>query len=58
MPDFVPLPECEGPRLQPYNAKHAPDIDFLEHIGQGVHAHVFKVKIDGKIFALKIVCQS
>lgn len=30
-------------------------MEFLEHLGEGLHAHVMKVKISGYIYALKVV---
>ncbi|KAI0455163.1 kinetochore Sim4 complex subunit FTA2-domain-containing protein [Xylaria acuta] len=52
--DLVPLPECDGPKLKPFNFQGPQKIEFLEHLGEGLHAHVFKVKILGQIYALKL----
>lgn len=54
MPTLSPLPDCEGPKLHPYKADGTPNISFLDLIGQGAHGFVFKVEIDGRIFALKV----
>lgn len=54
MPDLPPVPDCEGPQLQPYQSSGTPEITFLEELGRGAHGHVFKVQIDGKVFALKV----
>lgn len=54
----VPLPVAEGPRLHPFPAYQdgkTPDIEFLEHLGTGAAAHVFKARIAGQIYALKVV---
>ncbi|OTA61609.1 hypothetical protein K449DRAFT_406042 [Hypoxylon sp. EC38] len=52
--DLVPLPRCEGPKLEPFEFNGPQRIDFLEYIGEGLHAHVFKVKIQEKVYALKL----
>ncbi|KAJ4412865.1 hypothetical protein N0V82_008716 [Gnomoniopsis sp. IMI 355080] len=54
MRGLPPLPDCEGPQLHPYQSSGTPEITFLEEIGVGAHGHVFKVRIEGKIFALKV----
>ncbi|KAI3394429.1 hypothetical protein diail_2679 [Diaporthe ilicicola] len=54
MSDLRPVPDCEGPRLHPYSLKGTPEIEFIDEIGKGAHGYVFKVKIDGKILALKV----
>jgi hypothetical protein len=53
--DLVPLPQCEGPKLQPFDFGGMQAIEFLEDLGAGLHAHVFKVAIRGQIYALKLV---
>ncbi len=53
--DLVPLPRCDGPKLQPFDFHGKQQIEFLEYIGEGSHAHVFKVKIHKQIYALKLV---
>lgn len=57
--DLVPLPQnCPGPTLKPFDfGGHAQKrkIEFLEYLGEGLHSHVFKIKILGQICALKLV---
>jgi hypothetical protein len=54
--DLVPLPLCDGPKLPPFDFGDGPqDIEFLDYLGQGLHAHVFKVRIFGREYALKLV---
>ncbi|KAI0554208.1 kinetochore Sim4 complex subunit FTA2-domain-containing protein [Xylaria curta] len=52
--DLVPLPRCDGPKLQPFDFGGPQAIEFLEYVGEGLHAHVFKVAIRGQIYALKL----
>ncbi|KAI1380575.1 kinetochore Sim4 complex subunit FTA2-domain-containing protein [Hypoxylon crocopeplum] len=52
--DLVPLPRCDGPKLKPFTFRRSQKIEFLEYIGEGSHAHVFKVRIQEKIYALKL----
>ncbi|KAJ9130230.1 Kinetochore complex Sim4 subunit Fta2 [Pleurostoma richardsiae] len=52
--DLVPLPRCDGPKLKPFDFQGTQTIEFLEHVGEGLHAHVFKVQILGQIYALKL----
>lgn len=54
MPDLPPVPDCEGPQLYPYQPNGTANIVFLEEIGKGLRGCVFKVQIDGKLFALKV----
>lgn len=56
--DLVPLPRCNGPKIKPFDFQGPQKIEFLEHIGEGVHAHVFKVKIKGQVYALKLVSET
>ncbi len=53
-----PLPWFRGPKLGPFEFRDETqrNITFLEHVGGGVHAEVFRVTIDGSIYALKVVC--
>lgn len=55
--DLVPLPPCDGPKLKAFDFKGKQAIEFLEYAGEGLHAHVFKVRIKNKIYALKLVCE-
>ncbi|KAL8820976.1 MAG: hypothetical protein Q9191_007406 [Dirinaria sp. TL-2023a] len=59
-----PLPDCNGPRLQPFEDPKA-TVDFKRLISDGNltdssaggHAHVFEALIQSKTYALKIVRQ-
>lgn len=56
--DLVPLPHCVGPKLKPFAFPGdglKQNIEFLEYIGEGSHAHVFKIKVSDQIYALKLV---
>lgn len=55
--DLVPLPRCDGPKLKPFDFQGPQKIEFLEYLGWGLHSHVFKVKVLGKIYALKLVSE-
>ncbi len=52
-----PSPWFRGPKLAPFKFcdEDKRDITFLGHIGGGAHAEVFRVTIDGSIYALKVV---
>ncbi|KEZ41065.1 hypothetical protein SAPIO_CDS7118 [Scedosporium apiospermum] len=52
--DLVPLPLCDGPKLKPFDFQGPQKIEFLDYLGEGLHAHVLKVKILGQIYALKL----
>lgn len=54
---MVPLPYCDGPKLKPFVFQGPQKIEFLEYLGEGLHAHVFKVKVLGQIYALKLVSE-
>lgn len=56
--DLDPLPLCEGPKLEAFKFKGPRDIVFVKHLRSGVHSHVFQVKIQDEIYALKLVSQS
>jgi predicted Ser/Thr protein kinase len=54
--DLVPLPQVDGPKLAPFKSKDGQqNIEFLEYLGWGLHSHVFKVRIEGNYYALKLV---
>ena len=53
--DLVPLPLCDGPKLEAFDFQGQQKIEFLEYLGYGSHSYVFKVKILGQIYALKLV---
>jgi hypothetical protein len=56
--DLVPLPRVNGPKLAPFDFRGPQKIEFLEHLGEGTHSHVLKVRILGQIYALKLVSVS
>jgi hypothetical protein len=55
-----PLPNCEGPKLHPFTHSHA-RIEWLERLDaerashSGPEGYVFKVRIESRIYALKVV---
>lgn len=50
------LPNVPGPKTYPFESGSKQlQIDFINEIGSGLHGVVWKVKINGEIFALKIV---
>lgn len=49
------LPLGEGPKLKPFDFEGPQSIEFLEFLGRGTHSQVFKVKIDQKLLAIKVV---
>lgn len=53
--DLVPLPRCDGPKLEPFDFQGPQEIEFLEYLGEGAHSHVVKVRIRSEIYALKLV---
>ncbi|KAF9766580.1 hypothetical protein IL306_000988 [Fusarium sp. DS 682] len=52
--DLVPLPQCDGPKLKAFDFQGPQKIEFLEHVGDGIHSYVFKVKIRDHTYALKL----
>ena len=53
------FPKVPGPKLKRFGSdSRALDIEFIEHLGKGIHGHVWKVRIDSTVYALKIVCKS
>ncbi|KAI1074296.1 kinetochore Sim4 complex subunit FTA2-domain-containing protein [Whalleya microplaca] len=52
--DLGPLPQCPGPKLGPFDFQGPQKIEFLEILGEGLHAIVFKVRILGQVYALKV----
>lgn len=53
-----PLPQFRGPKLEPFRFVHdqTRDIEFLDPLGRGAHAEVWRVSIGGSVYALKLVC--
>lgn len=52
-----PLPRIPGPKLEPFRGTATADIEFIAFIGneQDMDSKVCKVRIDGKVYALKVV---
>ncbi|KAI0017099.1 kinetochore Sim4 complex subunit FTA2-domain-containing protein [Xylariomycetidae sp. FL0641] len=49
------LPDVPGPKLYPFDNGDTPvKIDFIEEVGHGLHSLIWKVRINGKEYALKI----
>lgn len=53
----LPLPRVPGPKLEPFQGTATADIEFIAFIGsnEDMDSKVWKVRIDGKIWALKVV---
>lgn len=53
----VPLPDMEGPKLEPFRGTASADIRFERFLSssQDLDSKVFRVSIDGRTYALKIV---
>lgn len=53
----LPLPRITGPKLKPFRGTATVDIEFIAFIGndQNMDSKVWKVRIDGKVYALKVV---
>ncbi|KAK8039463.1 hypothetical protein PG993_007874 [Apiospora rasikravindrae] len=50
--DEACIPE---PRLHPFDTGGEPLVlDFIKKLGEGIHAHVWKVRINGELYALKL----
>lgn len=54
---LLPLPRIGGPKLQPFGGIATADIEFTRFVGgeDDVDSKVWKVSIDSKYYALKIV---
>lgn len=53
MPLFPTVP---GPKLRQFGKTSQPlDIKYIDFLGHGLHAFVWKVSINGGIYALKVV---
>ena len=61
---FDELPRIRGPKLRRFKDGHHGEIEYLEllgksddeeHLTNGDHGYVFRVRIDGELYALKIV---
>lgn len=55
----LPLPRIRGPKLEPFRGTATADLEFIRYIGseEDVDSKVWKVKVDGEYYALKIVSQ-
>lgn len=53
----LPLPRISGPKLDPFRGTATADIEFIRFVGgeDDVDSKVWKVSIDGKYYALKMV---
>lgn len=52
---LVPLPQCPRPKLKPFDFQGPQAIEFIDLLGRGVHSEVYRVKIFGQMYALKLV---
>lgn len=53
---MILLPPIPGPKIGQFLTKGSGQITFLELLGFGTDAEVYKVKIDGHNYSLKVVC--
>ena len=53
----LPLPRIKGPKLEPFRGTANVQHEFVRYIGSedDVDSKVWKVQVDGKYYALKIV---
>lgn len=53
----LPLPRFSGPKLEPFRGTATADIEFIAFIGhdEDMDSKVWKVRIDDKLYALKVV---
>lgn len=53
-----PFPWYKGPKLPPFRFRDDSrrNIAFLDDLGGGLHAEVFKAVIDDSVYAVKLVC--
>lgn len=58
--NLLPLPRVCGPKLAPFRGTASADIEFIEFLGsdKDLDSKVWKVCINGKIYALKIVSEA
>ncbi|KAL8351227.1 hypothetical protein RB601_000694 [Gaeumannomyces tritici] len=52
--DLVPLPRFDGPKVSAFDFGGAQNIESLQELGEGLHGHVSRVRIDNQIYALKL----
>ncbi|KAG8167902.1 hypothetical protein KVR01_003591 [Diaporthe batatas] len=48
------LPNTPGPKLKQFKDGNFGNIEFLQGMGSGNHSHVWRVTIDGDLYALKL----
>lgn len=55
----LPLPRIKGPKLEPFRGTANAELEFVRYIGSedDVDSKVWKVKVDDKYYALKIVSE-
>ncbi|KAM0418568.1 hypothetical protein ACHAPT_012467 [Fusarium lateritium] len=42
--DLMPLPPCDGPKLEPFDFQGPQKIEILQHVREGAHSHVFQLQ--------------
>lgn len=50
------LPPVPGPKTGPFTTSGPVDFVFLQKLGGGADATVYKIKLQGRIYSLKVVC--
>ncbi|UPL01269.1 hypothetical protein LCI18_012203 [Fusarium solani-melongenae] len=60
MSNLKPLPEGDGPKLEPFNHDLlADDVEFLEFLGHyGIHGAIVKTRIRGHLYAIKFFTET
>ncbi|KAJ4260889.1 hypothetical protein NW757_001277 [Fusarium falciforme] len=60
MANLKPLPEGDGPTLEPFNHDLlADDVEFLEFLGHhGIHGAIVKTRIRGHLYAIKFFTET
>lgn len=61
MAPLKPLPDCEGPKLEPFEHDfEGDDVEFLKILEPDFAAHskIIKTRIGDKIYSLKFVSQN
>ncbi|CAK7216964.1 hypothetical protein SCUCBS95973_002991 [Sporothrix curviconia] len=48
------MDDIDGPKLAAFDFQGPQNIEFLEYLGEGLHAHVVRVRIKGQEYALKL----
>lgn len=56
--DMSAVPPIPGPKINPFKGDYWPlTIEFLDQLGKGEDGHVWKVRIEKEVYALKVVCE-